>query len=320
MLYFLVALLGSLNLFSQRLEYNLNHYTRYDQRNFLNESKDRVQIRQKYKIYFSLTDKLKLKTVVASGGQFTSEWNTIDFKKWPKYEVSLRNLYGDYNIGNVSVQFGSIPTFKNYKSPLNLDKNGWIDQGVRGEYRSGETVFEVVGGRVASTNNAWGANRFGAFNYAEVEISTIINKSLILEAGYEYLDESFLKAEIRKKVNNFSKHFLLMTFQGLFNLDNNSHALGLEVEFKGRQTKENILSQFSLLSRLIYTSKNLGERGAIMDEFSIPGTVLMTELKYSFKGKKAELFFNNSMNLNSNKTDDFHTRFNIGAKYQISGK
>ncbi len=305
------------NSFSQKLKYDLNHYMRFDTR-FFKDVPDqyRFNYRQKYRVYYEFSDKLKIKSVLSTGSRFNSEWNNINLNSKNVYNISLRNLFADVNIGNVRIQIGSIPTFKEYKSPLNLDKNGWIDQGLRVEYEKGQTVFEGVLGRISSVDNPLSLSRFGKYNYAEIEVSTTFDKRLIFELGYEHFDQNFLKAEIRNKFEFLTNHVLKTTMQGLINVENGSSSGAIELQLKGKKN-DNFISSFSFLSRLIYVATDLGARGNLIDEFSFPGAQLEARIDYDLKNKNTQIFMRNFYNFN-NKADEFKTRFNIGFKHNLS--
>ncbi len=299
---------------AQKLKFTLDNSARYDVREEEDEVKHKFQIKQKVRLNLKLAKDFSVKSAIGTGSKFNSEWNTVD----KDLEIHLRNLYGEYKSDTVTIQFGSIPTFKGYKAPLNLDKGGWIDQAVRVELKAGDKTFEVAGGRISGTKDPDYFERFGAMNFIELEFTHNISKDMVYELGYEnFRGDDLLKAEFRAEILEIATHKLKVAMQGLMNLDTQSLGHSFEVAFEGKEKKKSFISNLHFVNKIITINEDMGRRGELVDEFRTSGTQWTSEVSWNVN-KRTSIFGRSILNLTRANKEEFNYRFNVGVKYKVS--
>ncbi len=318
MICLLITFLFPFSLWAQELpKITFDNYIRNDLRKEPESLGNQFQLRHKIRISYQITPELSAHSSLSSGSSYNSEWNTPGEEN---YDFNLRNLYLEYEKGNVRIQAGSIPTFKGYKSSLNLDKNGWIDKGVRFKFKHQSSIFELVAGSVDNVDAPeFFQRQSGDMNYLEFEVTKIIDPTTVLELGYDHLEENYLRGEVRKDFNFIRSHLLKLSVQGVYNTNQENIANSFEVLLKGGKN-DSWTSQFDYTLRYVNVDQGFGQRGQLIDEFRFEGSQLTNILSFTPKKAKNLEFFLRTIH-NVIKDDvNFDYRINGGLRWRLKSK
>ncbi len=245
---------------------------------------ERIQGAVRAGLTVALYDAVDVAGFLCTGSKFSSRWNDLRNLSDPgedkPFDISLRQLYLMKKFGRCRFQLGAIPPVKNLVSSTGLSDEGWID-GARFEIETGlNGVLEFVAGSITDLEKPGVFSRDFDFNYAEIELSQRIAGSIIAEMSVEYFDdETYLRGELRTELQPFADRSVELAAEGMANLDDTGHAVGLGAEadllhwltgkYKNRITL-----------KLLYTylHPEIGARGKLIEDFSTLGDSLSVQL------------------------------------------
>ena len=254
--------------------------TRYDSRIDRDSgelSKDRFQYQLSLRSEVSLLNlgkdgQLSLRSLVGTGGSYTSQWNTLRDRikdEMGDQHLNLRQVYTELEFRHWRVQAGVIPPVKGKVSNTSLDKDGWI-RGTRVVAPlPAQGRLEVVTGAIDHLEDPNALQTWDAWNYAEVEWTQDIIAGWRTELGYVYLDdETYLRAEVRRTWHFLGDLPLELATEGLRNLTTPNWAFDVSAVIKTRWLKttleySHVPETFGLLGRLSNDFFVLGHLGML---------------------------------------------------------
>lgn len=269
---------------AQRLDaFSLRWDTRYDNVD-LGEVKDRVQGSVRLALTVDVWSLVEVVGFASTGDSYTSRWTDLyDFREAGSdsdFSVYFRRLFVQRAWDWGRVQLGAIPPIKNVASGTGLNSAGWVDGG-RVEVYVGELTVELVGGSITDLDNPDLFSRDLDLNFAELELTWDVLPNLTLEATGEWLaDEVYLRTEGRLELGLWSNRRLQLWGEFIANVSRQVVAGDIGLAFDlGHWLSGDIEDRLVVQVDYRHLDREIGLRGALVDDFFIYGHALTVELE-----------------------------------------
>lgn len=303
--FFLILLPG----YSQIESASFDLSTRYDNIDH-GGSEDRLQERFRINASGRLSKRWSLKTLLATGKDYTSPWSTYhNFNEQENDQnFNVRQFYGEYNYEKThTFQLGIIPPLKEF-ARTSLISSGWVE-GASYNFKHKRFAAKATYGSIADLDQPSLFRRDRNFNYGKIKLDYNFTDHLVIRAGAANLDDDqYLQGEISYDFNDS----LNVSAESLMNTDENVRNVSAST----------VLSPISLINKewkdylsiqlaYIYVDKDIGLLGTLADDFYTYG-------KTWFLGAGGKITKDNQFSWFLENWGNDEPRFNIGLMYRFS--